>query len=93
MLQFVQSLASPFYINYLASEKYFDKPAFIAYLNYLLYFTKPPYLKFLTYPGPTLRNLELLQNERFRTEILDPAVAMRFWLEGMEAAKEWPNKK
>lgn len=60
-------------------------PPFIAYLKYLQYFTKPPYLKFLTYPGPTLKHLELLQTERFRREILSPDVVAALVEEGKAA--------
>jgi mediator of RNA polymerase II transcription subunit 31 len=60
-------------------------PPFIAYLEYLLYFTKPPYLKYLTYPGPTLKNLELLQSERFRREVLSPNVVAALIAEGSGA--------
>lgn len=92
-LEFVQSLASPFYLNHLASQKYLENPAFIAYLQYLTYFSQPPYLKYLTYPGPTLKNLELLQQERFRAEIMSPDVVMRLVDEGWKAGMEWPEKK
>ncbi|TVY53549.1 Mediator of RNA polymerase II transcription subunit [Lachnellula suecica] len=71
-LEFVQSLASPLYLNHLASLKYLENPAFVAYLSYLQYWSQPPYTKYLTYPGPTLKNLELLQQERFRADILGP---------------------
>ncbi|KKF93336.1 Mediator of RNA polymerase II transcription subunit 31 [Ceratocystis fimbriata CBS 114723] len=88
-LEFVQSLANPMYLNHLASQKFLQQPAFIEYLGYLQYWSKPPYLKYLTYPGPTLRNLELLQQERFRTEILGPELVQRMIDEGMSAAVEW----
>ena len=45
--QFVQCLANPVYLNYLAAQKYFDKPEFVAYLSYLQYFKEPKYTKFL----------------------------------------------
>lgn len=45
--QFVQCLANPVYLNYLAAQKYFDKPEFVAYLGYLQYFKEPKYTKFL----------------------------------------------
>ena len=61
---------------------------FIAYLAYLQYFAQPPYLKFLNYPGPTLKNLELLQNERFRRDILSPDVVARLGEEGVRKAAE-----
>lgn len=60
-------------------------PPFIAYLEYLQYFSHPPYLKYLTYPGPTLKNLELLQSERFRREVLSPDVVGALIAEGREA--------
>jgi mediator of RNA polymerase II transcription subunit 31 len=85
-LEFVQSLSNPLYLHYLASQKYFENPEFVAYMEYLQYFSKPEYLKYLQYPGPTLRALELLQEERFRKEILIPAVAERMLAEGFEAA-------
>lgn len=43
-------------------------------------------MKYLQYPGPTLRVLELLQEERFRRDILIPAVAEAMVAEGFEAA-------
>ena len=76
-LAFVQSLSNPLYLNHLASTHLLQDSAFIAYLRYLLYFTRPEYTKFLTYPGPTLKVLELLQEERFRAEVLSPEVVSR----------------
>ncbi|KAL9610030.1 MAG: hypothetical protein Q9167_005244 [Letrouitia subvulpina] len=76
-LEFVQSLANPFYLNHLASQKLLQDPSFVEYLKYLQYFTKPEYIKYLSYPGPTLKALELLQQERFRRDILSPDVVKR----------------
>ncbi|KAI9794534.1 MAG: hypothetical protein M1816_004421 [Peltula sp. TS41687] len=76
-LEFVQCLANPMYLNHLATQKLLDDPSFIAYLDYLQYFIKPEYARFLTYPGPTLRALELLQQEKFRQEILSPDTVAR----------------
>ena len=45
--QFVQCLANPVYLNYLAQQKTLDKPEFVAYLGYLQYFKDPKYAKFL----------------------------------------------
>lgn len=45
--QFVQCLANPAYLNYLAVHKVFDKPEFVAYLGYLQYFKQPKYAKYL----------------------------------------------
>ncbi|KAF2403681.1 SOH1-domain-containing protein [Trichodelitschia bisporula] len=85
-LEFVQTLANPWYLNYLAAQKMFEKPAFVEYLKYLQYFREPEYAKFLSYPGPTLRALELLQQESFRRDILIPEVMMRLFDEGVKAA-------
>ncbi|KAJ6779947.1 hypothetical protein PWT90_06593 [Aphanocladium album] len=88
-LEFVQSLANPFYLNHLASQKLLTQPAFVAYLAYLQYWSRPPYLKYLTYPGPTLRHLELLQQERFRQDIMSPDLVQRLVEEGMKSAVQW----
>ncbi|KAL8922812.1 MAG: hypothetical protein Q9208_004937 [Pyrenodesmia sp. 3 TL-2023] len=76
-LEFVQSLANPYYLNHLASQKLLQDPSFVAYLKYLQYFTQPKYIVYLTYPGPTLKALELLQHEQFRREILSPETVAR----------------
>ncbi|KAH7158148.1 SOH1-domain-containing protein [Dactylonectria estremocensis] len=88
-LEFVQSLANPYYLNHLASQKLLNQPAFVAYLAYLQYWNQPPYLKYLTYPGPTLRHLELLQQDVFRQQIMSPDVVQRLVEEGMKASVEW----
>jgi mediator of RNA polymerase II transcription subunit 31 len=88
--QFVQSLASPLYLNHLAAQKYLENPTFVAYLSYLQYWTQPPYLKYLTYPGPTLKHLELLQQERFRIDILNPEIVGRLMEEALKKGLEGP---
>ncbi|KAH9889182.1 mediator of RNA polymerase II transcription subunit 31 [Xylariomycetidae sp. FL2044] len=92
-LEFVQSLANPYYLNFLASQKYFSEPRFVNYLKYLLYWTKPPYLKYLNYPGPTIKNLELLQEEKFRQDILSPELTQTLAEEGAKAAVDWHKKE
>lgn len=87
--QFVQSLASPFYLNHLASQKLLSDPAFVEYLKYLQYWSKPPYLKYLTYPGPTLKHLELLQQEKFRQDIISPELMQALAIEGQKASIDW----
>ncbi|OBT68435.1 hypothetical protein VE03_02867 [Pseudogymnoascus sp. 23342-1-I1] len=98
-LEFVQCLANPHYLLHLAtltttadtstssspSLPLLAHPPFVAYLSYLQYFSTAPYLKYLTYPGPTLKNLELLQNERFRRDILSPDVVGQLVVEGVGA--------
>lgn len=85
----MQSLANPFYLNHLASQKYLTEPCFIAYLSYLRYWTRPPYLKYLNYPGPSLKHLELLQEERFRQDIISPDLAQALATEGVKASVDW----
>ncbi|MCJ1244172.1 suppressor of hpr1 [Trapelia coarctata] len=84
-LEFVTLLASPPYLSYLATTKLLQHPTFIAYLRYLLYWTEPRYVRYLSYPGPTLKALELLQQEDFRRDILRPEIVGRLaegFLEG-----------
>ncbi|KAF1924567.1 mediator of RNA polymerase II transcription subunit 31 [Didymella exigua CBS 183.55] len=85
-LEFVQCLANPDYLNFLATQKMYEKPEFVAYLGYLQYFKESKYAKFLHHPGPTLRALELLQQERFRREILHPGLRDRLTVDGQRSA-------
>lgn len=82
----MQCLANPAYLNYLATQKLLENDEFIAYLDYLQYFTQPKYAKYLTYPAPTLRALQLLQQEQFRKDILMPDVVARMMHEGIQAS-------
>ncbi|KAF0766257.1 mediator of RNA polymerase II transcription subunit 31 [Aphis craccivora] len=67
-LEFVQCLANPNYLNFLAQRGYFKDQSFINYLKYLLYWKEPDYAKFIKYPM-CLYFLDLLQHEPFRKEI------------------------
>uniref|UniRef100_A0A3B3I7F8 Mediator of RNA polymerase II transcription subunit 31 n=1 Tax=Oryzias latipes TaxID=8090 RepID=A0A3B3I7F8_ORYLA len=66
-LEFVQCLANPYYLNFLAQRGFLKERPFINYLKYLLYWKEPEYSKFLKYPH-CLHMLELLQYEHFRKE-------------------------
>ncbi|KAK9293132.1 hypothetical protein L1049_021118 [Liquidambar formosana] len=70
-LEFVQCLANPTYIHYLAQNRYFEDEAFIGYLKYLQYWQRPEYTKFIMYPH-CLFFLELLQNSNFRNAMAHP---------------------
>ncbi|XP_056689237.1 mediator of RNA polymerase II transcription subunit 31 isoform X2 [Spinacia oleracea] len=70
-LEFIQCLANPTYIHYLAQNRYFEDEAFIGYLKYLQYWQRPEYLKFIMYPH-CLYFLELLQNANFRNAMAHP---------------------
>lgn len=67
-LEFVQCLANPNYICFLAQHGYFKKPEFINYLSYLEYWKDPKYARLIRYPT-CLRFLELLQEKKFREAI------------------------
>ncbi|CAL7948201.1 unnamed protein product [Xylocopa violacea] len=69
-LEFVQCLANPNYLNFLAQRGYFKDSTFINYLKYLLYWKEPEYAKYLKYPM-CLYFLDLLQYEHFRREVVN----------------------
>jgi len=73
-LEFVQCLANPNYLNFLAQRGHLKEKPFINYLKYLLYWKKPEYASYLKYPQ-CLNLLELLQYEGFRTEIINTPCA------------------
>uniref|UniRef100_A0A3F2YX47 Mediator of RNA polymerase II transcription subunit 31 n=1 Tax=Anopheles farauti TaxID=69004 RepID=A0A3F2YX47_9DIPT len=68
-LEFVQCLANPNYLHFLAQRGYFKDAAFVNYLKYLLYWKEPEYAKYLKFPM-CLYFLDLLQYEHFRREIV-----------------------
>ena len=96
-LEFVLSLSNPYYLSHLAvtyphllnppttddsPSSDSDASRFASYLAYLYtYWRTPAYSKYLTHPGAVLRSLELLQQERFRRDIIRPDVIARL-LEG-----------
>lgn len=88
-LEFVTMLSSPLYLNHLASLKLLQADDFVAYLKYLRYWTRPEYVRYLSYPGPTIRALELLQVERFRREVLSPEVVGKLVQEGVRGSLEF----
>ncbi|XP_059072933.1 mediator of RNA polymerase II transcription subunit 31 isoform X2 [Cryptomeria japonica] len=70
-LEFIQCLANPTYIHYLAQNRYFDDEAFIGYLKYLQYWQRPEYPHCLFF-------LELLQNANFRNAMAHPQNKVQF---------------
>lgn len=48
-LEFVQSLANPFYLQSLAQQGILNQPTFVNYLKYLLYWKEKDYARFLLY--------------------------------------------
>ncbi|KAF6252762.1 mediator of RNA polymerase II transcription subunit 31-like protein [Scenedesmus sp. NREL 46B-D3] len=73
-LEFIQCLANPHYLNWLAQNKYLEDKAFLNYLKYLEYWRQPQYATYIRFPH-CLAMLELLQSEHFRQVIASP-VAM-----------------
>lgn len=71
-LEFVQSLANPEYLHYLAQHRYFDDEDFVSYLQYLNYWRERPYCLYLVFPH-CLRMLELLQTDAKFVEMLKRA--------------------
>lgn len=72
-LEFIQCLANPHYLNWLAQNKYFEQKAFLNYLKYLEYWRQPQYAQYIRFPH-CLFMLELLQSEHFRQSIASPQV-------------------
>lgn len=66
--EFVQSLANPHYLNFLAQRGYFKESYFVNYLKYLLYWKRPEYARALKYPQ-CLHFLEAVQSKEFRESI------------------------
>lgn len=73
-LEFVQCLANPNYLNFLAQRGHLKDPAFINYLKYLEYWKQPEYAKFLKYPM-SLYFLDLLQYPEARKELANTRCA------------------
>lgn len=46
-LEFVQSLANPFYLHSLAQQNILEQPAFVNYLEYLQYWREKDYARFI----------------------------------------------
>ncbi|TFL04802.1 SOH1-domain-containing protein [Pterulicium gracile] len=67
-LEFVQSLANPYYLHSLAQQNILEQPSFINYLRYLQYWKDKEYARFIHYPH-ALHHLDLLQHAKFRAEI------------------------
>ncbi|EST08310.1 Mediator complex, subunit Med31 [Kalmanozyma brasiliensis GHG001] len=61
-LEFLSSLANPYYLNHLALSGVLSSPSFLRYLRYLDYFRHPRYVRYLQYPQ-ALHFLDLLQRE------------------------------
>lgn len=59
--EFVQNLANPAYLHFLAQNRYFQDEKFLNFLKYLEYWKRPEYLKHLVFPQ-CLAFLDALNN-------------------------------
>ncbi|KAJ3390208.1 Mediator of RNA polymerase II transcription subunit 31 [Lobulomyces angularis] len=73
-LEFVQCLANPLYLQFLAQQQYFNSKPFLNYLNYLKYWQRKEYSTFIVYPI-CLEILDLLQNPSFREATASSEIA------------------
>jgi len=69
--EFVQALANPHYLHYLAQAGYFKDESFVNYLKYLQYFKRSEYARTLKYPQ-CLFFLDCLQQSEFREAMSHP---------------------
>ncbi|VDQ00399.1 unnamed protein product [Trichobilharzia regenti] len=88
-LEFVQCLANPNYLNFLAQQGWFEKPNFIKYLSYLQYWKEPAYSKYLIYPY-CLHMLDLLQHAEFRSicRMIDDQILLH-WQHYLRRLRLW----
>ncbi|KAJ8607178.1 hypothetical protein CTAYLR_007333 [Chrysophaeum taylorii] len=68
-LEFVQCLAAPFYLHYLAQHEYLEKPKFLEFLKYLRYWQQPEYARYLEYPDCLDFLDRLCDDESFRRNL------------------------
>jgi mediator of RNA polymerase II transcription subunit 31 len=68
-LEFVQNLANPTYLHYLATNKYFDDDAFMRFLEYLTYWKEPEYIVLLKFPHCLAFLDAVLNDENFRRSL------------------------
>ena len=83
------------FIAYLEYLQYFQDPKYLRYLQYVFHKSTVSIMRLtlaFRYPGPTLRALELLQQEQFRKDIINPALVQTMIDEGFLAATSGLNK-
>ncbi|KAG9012798.1 suppressor of hpr1 [Tulasnella sp. JGI-2019a] len=90
-LEFVQGLANPFYLWYLARYGYMDDPAFLNYLKYLKYWQEKEYAQFVLYPY-SLHILNLLDDSTFRLSLKERNTIDFLQLQMFEHWRTWRAK-
>ncbi|KAJ1462626.1 SOH1-domain-containing protein [Pelagophyceae sp. CCMP2097] len=68
-LDFIQCLASPLYLHYLAQNDLLEDRAFLDYLDYLRYWKRPEYSRFIEYPHCLAFLDMLIDSEPFRKNL------------------------
>lgn len=71
-IEFVQNLGNIRYLHFLAQTKKFDDPAFMNFLRYLRYWKQPEYMQYLVFPQCLAFLDALIDNPKFRNELLIP---------------------
>ena len=71
-LEFVQLLASPTYLHYLAQYEYLEDEEFLSFLEYLQYWRRPRYAAFIEYPECLNFLKKLSEDEQFRKDLKFP---------------------
>lgn len=72
-LEFVQNLANPKYLCYLAQQGLFEQYSFINFLKYLRYWKQPNYIRYLLFPQCLPFLDALIDSAEFRREISLPS--------------------
>ena len=68
-LEFVQCLANPQYLHFLAENRYFEDAGFIEYLEYMQYWTRPEYAQYIRYPHCLWFLRMILESEALRNAL------------------------
>jgi mediator of RNA polymerase II transcription subunit 31 len=71
-LEFVQNLANPKYLNYLAQNGYFEQESFMSFLRYLRYWKEPQYITHIIFPQCLTFLDAVIDNADFRRELALP---------------------
>lgn len=74
-LEFVQNLANPKYLNYLAQNGYFEQEEFLNFLKYLRYWKQPQYVAHIIFPQCLAFLDSIIDNADFRRELALPKFA------------------
>ena len=68
-LEFVQCLANPHYLHFLAENGFLKDKDFISYLNYMRYWAEPQYAQFIRYPHCLWFLRMVTESEAFRQQL------------------------